>query len=806
MKKLLSILLSVLLVIGCISVIPFSAATQSSLKQAIEKYENESGEKVETNRYYFLMPDGSNGTLGKDSDWYFEGEFAPSWYNDNADHAGIYWWNTGKFDPEYWPGYEITKADSDSVYYADIPNFVDTIIFNNYLDGGMDTESQKFYDARQTDILPLHGYEVGDSETYPYGLPNFEDMIFVIDPDIFVYGDINSQTSRVWGGEWYYYYGNGCYGTVINGNETDCIRDDHDHENLFINFDPSNADWGDFEKLYCIIKPYAGSAYYPEKSVPALCTDYDLDGVYTYDLNKSKINLIKHNIYKVYFVTDTGKRTFELTMQTNNIKDTIYATGENHSEFKRALIKWRHETALSIPSLQEAVRKYEKEHNTKLETYRNYFYIPDGSQKFVDQNGEVLPNWFNEHYSNICISYNKDMCSNAPYPNQYPGFTIEQSFTKNVYYADIPKGVSSYWINNAVVSSEVPLYSSCISFTLGPEFNEYYGEGLTDCDNMIYVFDDMDRASMTTTAMCSGKWYYHLGGTCYSDTINGKCLNKDHKHQSVKEAVEEYEEKTGEKIETNRYYFLMPNGKNGEKSDDYSTDENGNYTGNYGKYAQSWHNEYSDDVAIYWWDNDTINPEFFPGYLVEKGDSDSIFYADVPKNVRTIIWSNNVTYSSIDDPKALKIKQTINIPSEYYDAGESPNYPSGVESFNKMIFVVDPDVISINDWSFYKESPFGGEWYYYYGDGCYGFVKGGDTKYCVRDDHYDDKGNHIEDILGDVDKDGTLSIMDATEIQMVLAQLKEWAYEKTEVLADFDNDGEVSVLDATAIQLRLAQL
>lgn len=60
--------------------------------------------------------------------------------------------------------------------------------------------------------------------------------------------------------------------------------------------------------------------------------------------------------------------------------------------------------------------------------------------------------------------------------------------------------------------------------------------------------------------------------------------------------------------------------------------------------------------------------------------------------------------------------------------------------------------------------------------------------------------------LGDADGDGTLSVLDATEIQKVLASLKNWRYDGAEFYADYDMDGIVTVLDATEIQMVLAGL
>ena len=61
-------------------------------------------------------------------------------------------------------------------------------------------------------------------------------------------------------------------------------------------------------------------------------------------------------------------------------------------------------------------------------------------------------------------------------------------------------------------------------------------------------------------------------------------------------------------------------------------------------------------------------------------------------------------------------------------------------------------------------------------------------------------------LIGDVDGDGAVSIMDATEIQMVLAQMKDWVSVSSHLYADADGDGSVSIMDATEIQMSLAGL
>ena len=59
--------------------------------------------------------------------------------------------------------------------------------------------------------------------------------------------------------------------------------------------------------------------------------------------------------------------------------------------------------------------------------------------------------------------------------------------------------------------------------------------------------------------------------------------------------------------------------------------------------------------------------------------------------------------------------------------------------------------------------------------------------------------------FGDIDVDGTLSVMDATAIQLHLAQIQNINRNLLK-LGDTDDDGKTSVVDATRIQLFIAQL
>ncbi len=76
-------------------------------------------------------------------------------------------------------------------------------------------------------------------------------------------------------------------------------------------------------------------------------------------------------------------------------------------------------------------------------------------------------------------------------------------------------------------------------------------------------------------------------------------------------------------------------------------------------------------------------------------------------------------------------------------------------------------------------------------------------------------------LVGDVDRDKTLTVLDATIIQRCIAKLEEfpeydvcekhrysavYGSEKLAYFSDFNRDGERTILDATAIQMRLAKV
>lgn len=217
-KKIFSLILAVVLVASMMTVAMVSV---SASIDANGRYVP-SAEAEDTYRYYFYMPKSWENKYTKDT------------------YAGIYWYggtdacsaiDGSNPDARTWPGY-VAQYEGDyeygSVYYIDCPDDVATIIWNNYVNGGEYSKEtgeyqfskEQYVSAMQTvDISGLDDAEsFYNEELYPeglklddYGYMSFNNMIYVLDYSKTQENAVNGKLTCV--GEWYYYYGDGKYGT-----------------------------------------------------------------------------------------------------------------------------------------------------------------------------------------------------------------------------------------------------------------------------------------------------------------------------------------------------------------------------------------------------------------------------------------------------------------------------------------------------------------------------------------------------------------------------------------------------------------
>lgn len=151
--------------------------------------------------------------------------YLPEFWKENqyTTSAGIYWWEGTDAPTSYWPGFEAVDADSEGVYYYDVPLDVAEIVWNNFVNGGVDPEADIYNFQFQTKNLHLSGYEPGENELYPDGLESFENMIFVVDTSL---TSSNVLKKYPFDGNWFYYYGSGQYGTAENIEDADVVYTD----------------------------------------------------------------------------------------------------------------------------------------------------------------------------------------------------------------------------------------------------------------------------------------------------------------------------------------------------------------------------------------------------------------------------------------------------------------------------------------------------------------------------------------------------------------------------------------------------
>ena len=282
---------------------------------------------------------------------------------------------------------------------------------------------------------------------------------------------------------------------------------------------------------------------------------------------------------------------------------------------------------------------------------------------------------------------------------------------------------------------------------------------------------------------------------------NAESLSPD--SETADQAIARYEAENGGKVATYRYYFLVPDGVHGVRD-------------NNGDVPESWYNEFSQGVGVYWWEKDTPAAcQSWPGYRATLEDAEQgIWYVDMPTDVTTnLIWNNGVDGGQDpDQPIFQKMKLSVNVPCGYAEPDEWETVPEGCDSFDRCIFVP----YAMNIYSEYMPSrPVSGSWYFYYGNGCYGkYAEDSDNftdvpHNCCNPDHFDKNGKHIgfpSPIRGDYDWDQIVTVLDATRAQRILADIVVDSNPAHIKNVDADGDHELTIVDATRIQRVIAGL
>ena len=386
MKRFISVLLALAL-LASMFVMPVSAVSVypdgKTVEEAVADYEQSAGHSVSTHRYYFQMPNGENGPVGE------SGECAPTWYNDYTEGAGIYWWS-GSAACGSWAGYKAMVADADqSIYYADVPVDVNCIIWNNGVDGGLDSSAPEYYSAAQTIDILSENPRPGEYDSIPEGADSYDNMIVVVDPDNIYVNELSlRQTCDI---NWYFYYGDGCYGSYAMDSESfesvedNCLNPDHYVDGVHVHQHEEPAEdeaviWYGGDSYYAHVGDTVDFTAYLDLSdcdvTSADCFDYRVN----YD--HSKLRLISD-----FKAVDGSSEAFPSYNDCTSL-DSYDNTEQNRAHFNATTIKpWDFSERKTFIKLQfEVIGAGEFEMTDDIRTLA---CIDSGAYYFV-RNGETV--------------------------------------------------------------------------------------------------------------------------------------------------------------------------------------------------------------------------------------------------------------------------------------------------------------------------------------------------------------------------------------------------------------------------------
>ena len=271
-------------------------------------------------------------------------------------HVCIYWWEgIGSQWQDgtkvQWVGYQAHLSDKENrIYEAKVP-YSETcnVVWNNGVNGGSDTTAEIFQYACQTTDANIEGAKPGDYDTLPEGTPDPDSM----ESCILIPCDMNSQSGEMLsynlvGGDWYVYYGDGCYGNYATesvnflGREENCVNPEHFDESGnhigtedpeyvggVIYFDNSTTKWEGPVQFY-IFDPEAGEQLIAWGSKKLNGTNVG-NNIWAY--NTSDYMTLEANKQYCIIFSDNGSTayTYDLMMDSNCFGDIGYATGKSTS-------------------------------------------------------------------------------------------------------------------------------------------------------------------------------------------------------------------------------------------------------------------------------------------------------------------------------------------------------------------------------------------------------------------------------------------------------------------------------------------
>lgn len=756
-------------------------------------------------------------------------------------HACGYWWSGTGSDwsdanggTVMWCGYQAHLADKENrIYYIVMPNDGGSrwIVFNNGVNSGMDKSATIFKFGRQLQDINTEGAREGDFDTLPEGSPtqdDFDGCIAIINYDDVYENPLSGLTS--YGSNWYVYYGQGCYGyypeTSANycGRTDSCVNPEHfdedgnhigivnsgedtphedtpHHEDEPINseniikFDNSVTNWAGPIQFY-IYDPDSGDAPIAWGSKKLNGTNVG-NGIWTKDI--SDYGLIPGKQYCIIFNDSASyDQTYDLVMDYSCIGDTAMATGdtiENPADFHKTarIAKWKSSSlgprmlvtsignvvGETIPSFTNKTKMFSDFLTNTLSNARTFSGKDD--QMLLDDLARALGLGKSDVISainntGVSVKWNKDK---SPLPNGFSDsetsgttgdctwqidkntITVSGNGKMGDYTLSSPIGVTDVIIEEGVTTiGKLAFYESDTleRLSIGNSVTGIGQAAFLNCtklacvsipDSVSIIADEAFSGCTSLTDLTISNSVTDIGSRAF---LGCASLNS----VTVPESVTNIDAKAF------GYY----------RNDELGIDRKINGFTIYG-YEGSQAQKYA------------INNGFAFVKLTSKSNDLTGVSLDLPQDISVIvspIFGHDATIASLGLP-----------------AGKNAKAVYDITAIKNGFYVQPGNIVSVkipctNEYAkvYRKED-----------DGSFT-----DMKAVYSNGHLVFNTSHLSvylvvapetGILGDVDEDGEVDIVDATWIQRHNA-LMDMPFELTKISSDIDGDGYVTIMDATFIQ------
>lgn len=178
----------------------------------------------------------------------------------------------------------------------------------------------------------------------------------------------------------------------------------------------------------------------------------------------------------------------------------------------------------SLKTAAEALSEYRQKTGKAVETIRYYFLLPNGNNCITGKDGKKADSWKNDQTDSAGIYW---WSGNTYMPESWPGYAAIRVGSTDMFYADIPLGVTNIIWNNILPDGDLSRQSQMFEIGIdnGPDYPVSYL-----MNNAVFVVDP-DNSSvnpLSNRVEYSLEFYEYYGEDHFGK--DHECLNAEHQH------------------------------------------------------------------------------------------------------------------------------------------------------------------------------------------------------------------------------------------------------------------------------------